>query len=234
MPGITPFRPVGIGADQQAYNVFKITFDQALSDIPILTAYDDYTIASNSNTLFAGTTPSTPPDGTPLPLIAAVSGKQGTTAYPGFLGSPSGWFPSTAQGPNAPVGTPNFLQGASNNIYLDTTAPGPGHDSVTFNLAYKFFKNLSTFSTVDGVIICQYQYTGSAPAVTFYGNSNTEVSPSWTPLVPYATGIAPVSGDTTQIRPCDTGKGADGDSTYRQTIPSTGGVFPQEIWAKNY
>ncbi len=231
MPGITPFKPVGIGGDTTAYNVIKISFSQALSDRPILTAYDDYTLSTNNNTLFAGTAGSGN-----HPLIAAVSGQSGTTAYPALSGSPSGWFPSGPSGSgNTGQGTPNYLDGSTDGIYLSdsTNIPGVG-GAVTFNLAYKFWSDLTTLDTMDGVIVCVYQYTGALPTVTFSGNSGTEGVPVWTPLVPYAGGASPVSGDTTQIRPCDTGKGATGDATYRQTIPSAGAVFPQEIWAKNF
>lgn len=228
MPGITPFRPIGAGASNQAYNVFKITFSQALADVPVLSAYDDYTITTALNTLFVGTTGSAN-----LPLIAAVSGIQGTTSYPSLSGSPSGWFPASAYVGNAPMGTPNFLKGSVYGILLSASAPLAG-GSVTFNLGYKLWNDLTTLSSMAGVVICQYQYTGAIPTPTFFGNSGTELAPNWTPLVPYATGVAPASGDTTQIRPCDTGKGANGDLTYRQTIPVTGAVFPAEIWAKNY
>jgi hypothetical protein len=231
MPGITPFRPNGIGADTtNAYNVLKISFDQSLSDIPILTAYDDYNISTVNNTLFIGTV-----DSGNKPLIAAVSGINGVSStYFNPLSVPPGWFPASAYGGNAPRGTANFLNGGTDGILLDTTATVSG-TGLTFNLGYKIWQDLTTLATMSGVVICRYQFTGqAAPNVSVYGNSGSQGSPSWTLLVPYATGTPPVIGDLTQIRPCDTGKGFSGDGTYRQTIPSPTAVFPAEIWLKNY
>lgn len=228
---ITPFRPVGVGAATQAYNVFQVTFSQALSDIPLLTAYDDFNITTNNNTLFLGTTNSGN-----QPMIAAVAGKQGVTSYPALSGSPSGWFPASQSLSYTPLGTPNLLNGSLGaGVNLDTTATLSG-GSVTFNLSYKYFNDLTTLATMDGVVICQYQYTGALPTATFYGNQSpgTESVPSWTPLIPQSAGVAPVVGTTTQIRPCDSNKGASGTGTYTQTIPAVGATFPQEIWLKNY
>ena len=248
MPGISPpFKPVGIGAAIQAYNVFQITFSQALSDIPFLTGFDDFNITTAGNTLFAGTTDA-PSGGAPAgsgnkPLIAAIAGIQGSTAYPALVvttgNATPNWFPDTSNGVgNTAIGIANHLNGSTDGINLSSAPPGLG-GTVTFNLAYKFWQDLTTLSTMNGVVVCQYQYTGAAPTVTWAANKapGTEVSPSWTPLVAYAAGVAPVSGDTTQIRPCDPLKGdpgGGGDGTYRQTIPSTGAVFPGEIWVKNF
>ena len=51
---MTPFKPVGVG-QVAAYNVFRISSDQALSTNPKLKAFDDYLMTTNANTIFNGT-----------------------------------------------------------------------------------------------------------------------------------------------------------------------------------
>ena len=216
---ITPFRPVGIGMTNSV-QVFRITFSNSLSDIPRLTAYDTYTADSTTNTIFSGTAY------VAYPMIAAV----GDTA-PGV----SDWFPATPVVGDTTVGVPNMLKGSTNRIRLSSSAPGAG-GSVVFNIGYKIPYDVTTLATMSHILACEYQYTGPAPTLTFQGNQSpgTEGSPNWTTIDSLAAGTAPTPANVTQIRPCDTGKGNDGDATYRMSIPNSGQAYPQEIWLKNY
>lgn len=223
---ITPFQPTGIGGDSSAINVIRITFTQALSDIPKLTAYDDYNANTINHTIFMGT-----PNSGSKPLIAAVSKNQP---------SPN-WFP-TGNDENGymSAGAANYLQGATDGIYLDLTAPVQ-NGYVYFNLAYKIPTDVTTSSTMGAAIVCEYQYTGTAPTLVFEGNTGTETSPIWNasgynPLFAQTTGTLPSPGNTTQIRPCDAGKGdpsSGGDGSYRLTIPAVSSTYPEQIWLKN-
>lgn len=214
---ITPFKPTGVGMND-AINVFRITFSTALSDVPNLTAYDDYTLSAVTNDIFVGTALHT------YPLIAAV----GETA-PGV----ADWFPGSSTPGFSVPGTPNSLEGSTTGIKLSTSSPGAGA-SVVFNIGYKIPSDITTLSIMDAAVVCEYQYTGSAPTVSFTANDNTEGSPNWVAIDSKAGGDAPTAGTVTQIRPCDTGKGADGDQSYRMTIPDTGTAYPEEIWLKDY
>lgn len=215
---ITPFKPVGVGM-QNAINVFRITFSQALSDIPRLTAYNNYNADTTSNTIFSGTAY------VAYPMIAAVGG-----VAPGV----SEWYPATPVVGDTIVGTPNMLQGSTNRIRLSSSVPGAG-SSVVFNIGYKIPYDVTTLATMSHILACEYQYTGSAPTLTFQANQSpgTEGSPNWTTIDSLAAGTAPTPGNVTQIRPCDTGKGNDGDATYRMSIPNSGTSYPQEVWLKN-
>ncbi len=214
---ITPFKPSGVGMTD-SINVFRITFSTALSDIPILTAYDDYTLAATGNTIFIGTAAFT------RPMIAAVG-----EIAPGV----ADWYPASEAPGNSSPGVPNTLNGTVAGAKLSTAAPGAGA-SVTFNLGYKIPSDVTTLATMDAAVTCEYQYTGSVPTVSFTANDNTEGSPNWVAIDSKAGGDAPTAGTVTQVRPCDTGRGADGDASYRMTIPASGTAYPDEIWVKDY
>lgn len=214
---ISPFKPAGIGMTDTV-NVFKVTFSQSLSDIPILTAYDDYNVSSVSNTIFSGTA------SLPIPLLAGVGG-----TAPGV----ADWYPATASEGNSTAGTPNVLKATVNGCKLSTTTPTAGV-SVLFNIGYKFPYDVTTLATMGHIIAIEYQYTGTVPNLTFYGNSGTVGTPTWTTIDTLPSGTAPSTNNVTQIRPCDTGRGNDGDTTYRQAIPQTGTTYPDEIWLTNF
>jgi hypothetical protein len=228
MPGIaTPFKPVGIG-NVNAVNVVQVSFSQALSSIPFVTAYDNYNASTFTHVLFTGSA-----GNGNLSMIAAVGGTAPGVAV---------WFPTVAVAGNTVAGTPNFLKGTTNGANISSIVPGAGGTGV-FNLGYRFPSDITAVLNASGdmdcAILCQYQYTGAAPTITWNANKSpgTEGAPSWSAIVPYTTGSAPVVGDTTQVRPCDTGTGdpgSGGDGTYRQTIPSSGQAYPNEIWVKNY
>lgn len=217
---ITPFQPVGIGGNSNAINVFRITFSQALSDIPRLRAWDSYTADSTANTIFGGTV------FFPYPFIAAVG-----EVAPGV----SNWFPATPVPGDTTVGVPNMLKGTTNGAKLASSAPGAG-GGVVFNIGYKVPYDVTTLATTDHALVCEYQYTGPAPTVSWYANQppGIEGSPNWVSIDSLATGASPTPGNITQIRPCDIGKGNDGDATYRMSIPNSVTAFPQQIWVKNY
>lgn len=219
---ITPFVPVGIG-QQQAIKVFKVTFSTALSDIPRLTAYDDYIVSTTVNTIFTGTTYIS------YPMIAGVGGIQPDS---------TAWFPTTPTLGDTTVGVPNMLKGSVYGVDLTTTSPGAG-DSVYFNIGYKIPYDVTTLASMSHIVLIEYQYTGSAPSVAFYGNKSpgTESSPNWVSLDSLASGTAPSSGNVTQIRPCDSGKGSiggGGDGSFRLSIPQVNYTFPGEIWMIDY
>lgn len=217
---ITAFKPIGVGANTAAINVFRISFSTALSDIPKLRAYDSYSADTTANTILIGTAYLA------YPMVAAIGG-----TAPGA----TPWFPASPTPGDTNAGTANMLKGTTYGIKLALSAPGAG-GNVVFNLAYKFPYDVTTLATMEHVVVCEYQYTGAAPTVTFAGNKTpgTEGSPNWVSLDSLAIGTVPSSGNVTQVSPCDTGKGGDGDATYRASIPSSGTAFPDEIWVRDF
>lgn len=211
-----PFKPAGIG-QVAAQNVFKVTFSQALSTNPKLQAWDDYNMDSVTNKIFVGTT---------------VNGDKSMIGGIGLTSAPSAsWFPSTETAGSA-VNTATLLRGNNGFALLSGSAPGAG-DSVYFNIDYKIPSDLVPADNVAHVIGIEYQYTGAVPNVTWAANKGTEGTPDWDTLTHGMKGSAPVANDT-EIAPCDTGEGNDGTGTYKLTIPSSGQIFPDEIWLKNY
>lgn len=215
---IAPFKPTGIGCTNNTINVFKITFSQATSDVPALTAYNAYDTSASTNTIFTGTTSFI------TPMIAATS-----KIAPGS----AAWFPTSTVVGDTIAGTPNHLKGDTARVSLDTTALGAGN-SVYFNIGYKIPYDVTPFSTMDHVLMVIYHYTGATPSLSFYANTGTEGTPIWTSIDSLSSATAPTTNNVTKIKCCDAGRGSNGDSTYRQTIPVSGVKVPDEIWMTNY
>jgi hypothetical protein len=211
-----PFKPTGIG-QVAAKNVFKVSFSQALSTNPKLQAWDDEGMDSVAHAVFTGTTESGS-----KPLIGAI----------GLTSAPSAeWFPSSLIA-GAAVDAASLLKGTDGFCLLSSTAPGAGGE-VFFNLDYKIPHDISPGDALGHVVAVEYQYTGAAPTVTWSANKATEETPDWEGLTPQAKGSAPVP-ETTEIRPCSAGEGADGTGTYKLSIPGSGQEFADEIWLKDY
>lgn len=215
---MTPFQPVGIGQNA-AKNVFKVTFSQDLSTIPKLKAFDDYNMDSVANTLFVGT---------------AANGYKSLIGGIGCTVAPSAsWWPST-EIEGVAVDGASLLNGNSGFCLLASSTP-EADDSVYFNLDYNIPYDLEPSDNTNHVVGIEYQYTGTTPTVTWYGNDGgSEGSPSWTQLQPGLKGSAPIDTDT-EIRPCNAGEGATGTAQYKLGIPqqSVGSIFPDQIWLKD-
>ena len=202
-----PFRPVGIG-QVAAQQVFRISFDQDLSQIPELHAWDDFNIDTASNIVFTGTTVNTF-----LPMIGAI----GLTAAPA-----ANWFPASEVA-GAAVDTASRLQGNDGYIFLSSAAPVAG--DVFFNFDFSFPSDVLPSDTMFFVLLFQYIFTGVAPVITWAANDGgTEGSPVYTTLT---TQLGHVNGTATVIRPSDTGGTGVGDTV---TIPTVGEIFPDEIF----
>jgi hypothetical protein len=220
-----PFKLANAGANGSAYGVFKINFSTSLSDIPILSSWDEgVNLDTTANTIFVGTTVNTF-----KPMMAAISG------IPNVSLPATPWFPPSGTAGNSNTMVANFLNGVTNGIKLASSSSLDGAGNVFFNLAYKFPSDVVTLSSMSSVVACQHQYTGGVPTVTFYGNDGgTEASPSWTALVSVTGGTSSTVGVTSKIQPTDSGRGATGDGTYRVTIPQSGSSYPGELWVKLY
>lgn len=212
---IVPFKPTGIGA-VAAQNVFKVTFSQDLSANPKLKAWDDYNMNTVDNKIFTGTT---------VNSSKSMIGGIGLTAA-----SAAGWW-SNSETAGAAVDNASLLRGDDGYCYLSAVAPSAA-GAVYFNLNYYIPSDLLPSHNMNHVIGIEYEYTGTAPVVKWYGNRGTEASPDWDELWHGVKGSAPVA-NMTEIAPCDTGEGYDGTAAYKLTIPSSSITHPAEIWLKN-
>ncbi len=202
-----PFRPVGIG-QVAAKNVFRVNFDQALSQIPELHAWDDFNLNTVANKVFTGTTTNTF-----LPMIGAI----GATVAP-----VANWWPVSAIA-GAAVDTASRLIGNTGYILLDSAPPAAG--DVFFNFDFSFPDDVLPADTMFFVVEFRYIFTGTAPVVAVFGNDGgTEASPVWTALT---TAIGGAPGVASVLRPSDTGGTGVGDTV---TIPTSGEIFPDEIF----
>lgn len=209
---ITAFKPTGIGL-VDAINVFRITFSAALSSIPIITAYDNYQCNSYSGRVFVGSAYY------PDPYIAAVGGIAPGTAA---------WWPGAYAGVRA-AGTANRLKGRIYAVAISSSVPGAGGYGY-FNFAHRFPYDHTMGDSLAYVVVCEYQYTGSAPTITWQANNaGTEATPIWSTIDSLASGVAPTPGNVTQLYTVDVGAA----STGTLGRPSSG-VYYGDIWLKNY
>ncbi len=202
-----PFRPVGIG-QVAAKNVFRISFDEDLSQIPELHAWDDLNLNTVANKVFTGTTTNTF-----LPMIGAI----GLTVAPA-----ANWWPVAAVA-GAAVDLASRLIGNTGYIFLASAPPVAG--DVFFNFDFSFPDDVLPGDTMAFVIEFRYIFTGPTPTVTLAGNDGgTEGSPIWTNLITQPGGVG---GAASVLRPSDTGGTGVGDTV---TIPTSGEAFPDEIF----
>ena len=216
---IVPFKPIGIGM-VAAINVFRLTFSQALSSIPIITAYDNYQANSTSGRIFSGTAYYSGP------FIAAVGG-----VAPGS----AAWFPSAPVNGITTSGNANRLKGRIYAAAISASVPGAGGYGY-FNLGYRIPYDHVVSDTLAHSVVCEYQFTGATPTITWAANKTpgTEATPTWQAIDSLASGTSPTPGNVTKISQCDAGKGYDGTATYENGRPSSFTAYPGEIWLRDY
>lgn len=95
--------------------------------------------------------------------------------------------------------------------------------SIRFNMTAEFASDSTVPSSSSQNILLQiqYQYTGSAPSLSYYyndnGNSGTDSVPTWTALTPGTNGIRFVNTGTSS-------------GTYKFTLPASSVANVQELW----
>ena len=201
-----PFKISTMG-NQNARNAFKVVFSEALAQPPKLEAWDnsqtfpakDSYGATTAKKIFTGTT-----GNGSIPMLYAIAT---TSSSPG-----ADWKPTTATAGGA---TANRLKGSTNYVVNPTTPTAGSH--ILFNVGLKVpYDAGTTAGDMDHVLQIRYTFSGNTPSVTFYGNSGTEASPSWTQIVPNNHGI----------HFCDIS--IEGD--YYLTLPESGVSDAQNIW----
>ncbi len=206
-----PSKVVGGGNNSTAANVFRITWSQALSVAP------KYEMWDNSSTF-----PAVDAAGATVVKEAFV-GTAGNSSKPEYAlyctssAGPGGanWMPASATAGSA---NPNRMKGSTNYV-TDPTTPGAG-GYTKFNIAAEFASDAAVPSSSSQNILLQvvYQYTGSAPTLTYaYNDGGSEGTPSWTTLTPGTHGIRPVNTGTSS-------------GTYKFTLPASSVATTDELW----
>lgn len=186
-------------------NVLKITFSEATSTAPILTAWDDSNLNSVTNEILAGTSGTS--NTSWLKAVETTSGAPG-----------SSWTSSTVSldDNSNPAGGPNALKG--NDRFVPCASTASAGSSKLFNIVcYVPSDANSGTSGHTFVLSIRYSYTGTEPTITFYANTGSEASPTWTEIS---------SGDTIYFAGPDT----TSTSVDPVTAPSSGSKIVEEMW----
>jgi hypothetical protein len=204
-----PNKATGAG-NNNAANVFKITFSTAVSTPPKLEAWDnsqafpakDAAGATTAKEIFTGTTGN---GSKPMIYLAAT-----TSAAPG-----ANWKPASATAGSA---NPNRLKGSTNYV-TDPTTPGAG-DAILFNLGAEvpYDAAVPSTSSMAHMIQVRYTYTGAAPTLTWAFNEGTEGSPSWSTITPGTHGLRYCNSSTSWAA-----------GPYKLTLPAASVVDAGEI-----
>lgn len=204
-----PNKATGYGNNSTARNVFKVTFDQALSSAVKYEAYDTNgtfpavgSVTTTAQKLFVGTA-----GNGNKPMLSLVDT---TNAAPA-----SAWKPASATGGSA---NPNRMNGQTSYVTQAGAVLGAG-GVITFNMVVEIPSDLTTADNAQMAhdLLLRYTYTGTAPALTWAFNEGTEGTPTWTTLTPGTHGIRHAkSGATTP--------------NYLATIPASGTQDTQEGW----
>ena len=206
-----PNKATGAG-NNDAANVFKITFDQALSTAPKYEAWDnsetfpakDAAGATTAKEIFTGTT-----GNGDIPMLYLVDTNAGATS-PG-----AAWKPAGASAGSA---NPNRLEGTTSYVTA-TNTPALG-EFITFNIGLEapYDATVPSSSSTAHLIQIRYTYTGTAPSLTWAFNEETEGSPSWTTLTPGTHGL----------RYCNTGT-SWAAGPYKLTLPEASVIDAGEV-----
>ena len=204
-----PLKVTGAG-NQNARNVFRVVFSQALSTAPQLEAWDNILDfpsrtspgSSAAKEVFTGTA-----GNGNIPMLYAVDT---SSAEPG-----DDWKPAAATAGSA---NPNRLEGSTSYVTA-TVTPGAG-ESMYFNLGIEvpYDASVPSTSSLAHVVQIRYRYSGTTPVVSFYANEGTEASPTWTQLTPGTHGIRYCNAGTTWAA-----------GPYKLTLPESGTVDAPEI-----
>lgn len=181
----------GAGTGSTARNVFRVTFSQTLSAIPTLEAWDDSTFATTAREIFTGTAVSSAVNGSAVPLLYATATTSATPA--------SAWKPTSASAGGAIT---NRLKGSTNYVNLSSVTPN-GSENVMFNVGLEVPSDATVPSTtsLQHVLAVRYQYTGTAPTLTWAFNDSspgggTEGTPVWSTFTSGGAGNTIKYGDT--------------------------------------
>lgn len=125
------------------------------------------------------------------------------------------WFPASATAGSA---NPNRMKGSTNYVTDPTTPTSSGVTKFNISAEFPSDATVPSSSSQNILLQVQYQYTGSAPSLTYaYNDGGTEGSPVWTNFTPGTHGIRLVNTGTVS-------------GTYKFTLPTSGVSTVGELW----
>ena len=205
-----PFKVFGSGNGSDARNVYKVSFDEALSSYPRYEAWDNQdtfpavdlgVTPSVTKKVFTGTT-----GNSSKPMLSLIST---TSAAPGS----SSWKPASV---TAGAANPNRLKGTDSFVQESVIPDGGSNKDITFNICLEapFDGPVPSVDELSVALQVVYTYTGEAPTPKWYANEGNEGSPTWTELVSGASGI----------KFCNEDASPNDSATHKLTLPPAGVV----------
>jgi len=184
-------------------NVGAIQFSEAITG-GRLTAWDDSNHNSTNKEILAGTTGTSNNSWLRAGITAEnVSPSEGAGSLP------SGWKTQTV--------TDTTFQLKGDTYYQTFGAISAGNQVRFVITCFIPYDTSSGTAGHNPVLTVRYTYSGSAPTVTWYWNTGTESSPTWTE-------------QTSSYSAYFTGPDTTSSSLDLVTAPSSGTKFPEELW----
>jgi hypothetical protein len=210
------YEQIPLAGNQDAQNVFQITFaTNPCSDLPQVTAWDDY----NMNTVAIQSIAGTVGNGSKSSVLIADTSD---------ASSGDDWATDLTQTPGG--ASANRCKGNDSYVELGSVAPGAG-DTRTFQMAIAVHSSFGAGTTGHTPVIgIKTFYTGSAPTVTVKYNSANNETPTWVTLNTQTKGVStPPSLPYTVYA---TGPDTTVSSLDPVTKPETGEAFAEEYWSR--
>ncbi|MFA5376509.1 MAG: hypothetical protein WC455_12255 [Dehalococcoidia bacterium] len=203
-------KATGYGNNSTARNVFKCTFNHALSSAVKYEAYDNDetfptldTVVTTANDILAGTA-----GNSTTSMVCLVDT---TNAAPD-----SDWKPASA---TAGTANPNRLKGTTSYVTQAGAVRGD-NEAITWNMVIEIPSDATTAMAFGFDLLLRYTYTGTAPTLTWAYNTGTEGSANWVTMTPGTDGMLH----------CRTGSGGTGDGHYYANIPAADTEDTVECW----
>jgi hypothetical protein len=210
------YQRIPLAGNIAGQNVCRFTFaDNPCSDVPQLTAWDDYNMNTTTKESLAGTV-----GNGNVSAICIASTHAGATS--------NGWATNLAMTPGGAF--QNRVKGNSSWVNLGTTAPAAG-ESRTFQIAvgvaYDFTPGTTGHDVVLGIKV--FYTTPTPPTVTLQVNtSNSESSPTWATVNLQNKGVGTLPPLPNTIYA--TGPDSTTSSLDPVTKPEAGEKFAEQYW----
>jgi hypothetical protein len=210
------FEQIPLAGNIEAQNVFRLGFSQDCSDLPQITAWDDY----NMNSVLIEALTGTAENGNKSSVCIADT-------TPDLVAD--GWATGLAQTPGSAA--VNRCKGAVSYVILGSLPPQAGqyrYFQMAFGVAADFGSGTTGHTPVLGFKVF---YTGTAPTVSLHYNAAaSEGSPDWTALNLQSKGTGTPPSLPNSVYP--TGEDSATDALDPVNKPESGEDFAPEYWTK--
>ena len=208
------YQRIPLAGNTAGQNVFSVKTDTDQSDVPRLTAWDDYTMSTTSKESLAGTAVNGYKS-----FLCAASTHAGATS--------NGWASGLAQ--SAGGATTNRLKGDASYVLLGTTAPS-GNTRRTFQFAMEVPSDATPGTTGHDVVLGFkiYYTTQTPPTVTFEVNTAESETANWVQVNLQVKGTQTLPS----LPNCVYSTGPDSTTSALDPVtkPETGSKFAEQYW----